>query len=70
MKKLYVKPSIVFEAIETSGILETSWKKKGEDFTGSTVPDFPETELGGGTSSEFAKGGFSYWEDDFEEESF
>lgn len=69
MKKLYVKPSIVFEAIETSDILETSWTKKGEDFTGKTEDDFPKTELGGGGSSEFAKSDFVFWEDEFEEES-
>ncbi|MBQ0074019.1 MAG: hypothetical protein KBT34_07470 [Prevotella sp.] len=65
MKKIYIQPSIEFEAIETSDILESSWRSEGEGFDGETEPDFPGTELGGGSSEEFAKGGSFDFEEEF-----
>lgn len=68
MKKLYVKPSIEFEVIEASDILKSSWKEETNDFTDKKDGDGPNTFLEGGSSGEFAKSDFVFWED--EEESY
>lgn len=34
MKKIYIKPEIVLEQIETADIMETSWGYNGEGFNG------------------------------------
>ncbi len=67
MKKLYIQPSIEFEAIETADILKSSWEVNSGDFTGDNDSDSPSGSLEGGGSDEFgdAKQSTFIWDDEF-----
>lgn len=67
MKKLYIQPSIEFDTIETTDILESSWNTNSDNsITGGNEGGAPSGELGGEGSGGFgeAKQGSFVWEDE------
>lgn len=64
MKKIYIKPEIVLEQIETADIMESSWDYKGNDFTDNEFG--PSGGLTGGDGTDFAKGAGDFVFDGFE----
>lgn len=65
MKKIYIKPEVVLEQIETADFIQTSnWDTKGEGFEGSSESDLDGTVKPGHGFGD-AKQGTFVWDEDF-----
>lgn len=66
MKKVYIQPTIEFELIETSDILESSWKSDTDRFDGEDKDAIDgKVDSGDGTDVGDAKQSTFIWDDEF-----